>query len=264
MLKRIFINERVIMPAVLINGLIIFLLSFPTYYGNTSLLLLDDLFILFFAMEAIVKIAILKPKVYFADNWNVFDFILVLMSLPALMSSFMHIPMFVNFIMIFRLLRLFRLIRLIQFVPNMAHLIAGMGRAFRASLLVLIVLLFLNLILAVMSCHLFKEAAPEYFNNPLISAYTIFQMFTIEGWNEIPPMISEFYGNDVIEGLIRLYFVLIVLIGGVFGMSLANAIFVDEMTIDNNLELEKKIDQLQEEIKELKYLIVQQNERSND
>jgi len=41
------------------------------------------------------------------------------------------------------------------------------------------------------------------------------------------------------------------LMGGIFGMSLANAVFVDEMTMDNNLELEQKIDRLQEQIQAL-------------
>lgn len=258
MLKKIFIDERVIMSAVLLNALIIFFLSFPLYEENNYLLWLDDLFIIFFVLEALIKIAYLKPKAYFGDNWNLFDFILVLMSLPALMANFMYIPA-ASFIMIFRLLRLFRLIRLVQFVPNMAHLIEGMGRAFRASILILIVLMFLNLILAVLTCHLFSDAAPDHFSNPLISAYTIFQLFTIEGWNEIPPIISEYYGNDLISGLVRLYFVMIVLIGGVFGMSLANAIFVDEMTIDNNAALEEKVDQLSQEIQELKVILLQKD-----
>ena len=42
----------------------------------------------------------------------------------------------------------------------------------------------------------------------------------------------------------RVYFVLAVSIGGLLGISLANAVFVDEMTLDNNDELEAKIDKL--------------------
>ena len=41
-------------------------------------------------------------------------------------------------------------------------------------------------------------------------------------------------------------------------MSLANAVFVDEMTMDNNDELEKKIDQLQVQIGELKEMLKKQ------
>jgi voltage-gated sodium channel len=33
---------------------------------------------------------------------------------------------------------------------------------------------------------LFKEAASQYYNSPLISLYSTFEIFTIEGWFEIP------------------------------------------------------------------------------
>jgi len=60
-------------------------------------------------------------------------------------------------------------------------------------------------------------------------------------------------------GFSRFFFVLIVLIGGIFGMSLANAVFVDEMTMDNNKELEAKIDTLQDEITRIRELLEQRN-----
>ena len=76
-------------------------------------------------------------------------------------------------------------------------------------------------------------------------------MFTVEGWNEIPKLIAERMDNPVLEWVARFYFVSIVLIGGIFGMSLANAVFVDEMTMDNNEAIEAKIDTLQLQVKEL-------------
>ncbi|MFK7906638.1 MAG: hypothetical protein AB8B69_16020, partial [Chitinophagales bacterium] len=53
----------------------------------------------------------------------------------------------------------------------------------------------------------------------------------------------------------RLYFVFVVLTGGIFGLSITNAIFVDEMTIDNTVVLEEKIDKLQEQINKLQSFI---------
>ena len=50
----------------------------------------------------------------------------------------------------------------------------------------------------------------------------------------------------------RLYFVVAVTIGGLLGISLANAVFVDEMTLDNNRDLEKKLDALTEEMAALR------------
>jgi len=45
-----------------------------------------------------------------------------------------------------------------------------------------------------------------------------------------------------------LYFIFVVLTGGIFGLSLVNSIFVDSMVSDNNDELEKKIDSLDSKI----------------
>jgi len=128
----------------------------------------------------------------------------------------------------------------------MKHILVGLGRAFKASVFVLLALAFLNLLLSIISCQLFGEDVPKLFETPITSSYTIFQMFTVEGW------------NANIAG-IRMYFVIIVLFGGVFGMSLANAIFVDEMTIDNNAVLEEKIDVLQEKIDQLQRTLAEKS-----
>ena len=134
-------------------------------------------------------------------------------------------------------------------------ILSGLGRALRASVFVLIVLLFLDLILAILTCHFYQAIAPEYFGNPLISAYTVFQLFTVEGWNEVADVIANNTTGEYAIGFSRLFFVLIVLIGGIFGMSLANAVFVDEMTMDNNKDLEAKIDKLQSEIAHIRELL---------
>jgi voltage-gated sodium channel len=96
-------------------------------------------------------------------------------------------------------------------------------------------------------------------------------MFTVEGWNEIPAAIVAHINENgenlsptrasLLIGLTRFYFVTVVLLGGVFGMSLANAVFVDEMTMDNNDALESKIDQLQNDIQELKTLLQQKKDQ---
>lgn len=57
----------------------------------------------------------------------------------------------------------------------------------------------------------------------------------------------------------RIYFVVILIAGGIIGLSLVNSIFVDAMVSDNNDDLERevkklnqKIDILTDEIRQLK------------
>lgn len=254
MLKNLFLDERKVMIAILVNTVVLFLLYFPQFAGNIYLEVIDQLFILFFVTEALVKISVYKPRGYFANSWNRFDFTIIVLSLPALLVHIIPIPD-TSLIILLRLFRLIRLIRFIRFIPNLTQVMAGLGRALQASVFVLLALVVINFLLALFTCHLYARIAPEYFGNPLVSAYSIFQMFTIEGWNDIPNLIASRTENTWIIGLTRVYFVIIVLVGGIFGMSLANAVFVDEMTIDNNRVLEDKIDVLQREIQELKELI---------
>lgn len=257
MLASFFTTERNMMVAVLLNTIIIFLLAFPDLNNNIPLVTLDYFFVLLFTIEAIVKISTYGRKAYFQNGWNVFDFIIVILSLPSFFTFIELIPD-LSFILLLRVLRLFRLLRFMAFVPNMKQLLSGLARAFKASIFVLIVLLGYNLILAILTCHLFGEVAPDYFGDPLISAYTIFQLFTVEGWNEISENVASKFGEQQlywIKGLTRFSFMLIVLSGGIFGMSLANAVFVDEMTIDNNAELEHKIESLETKIDQLREIL---------
>jgi voltage-gated sodium channel len=291
-LKELFLVEKNVLIAILINAIVICLLYFPEYEDNFYLTFIDHIFIVFFLIEAIVKIYTFKPSAYFASNWNRFDFFIVVVSLPSLLVNIMPLPD-TSLFLILRLFRLARLVRFIHFVPNLTKIILGLGRAIKASVFVLLALLFFNFLLSIFTCHFYAKVAPEYFGNPLISSYSIFQMFTVEGWNEIPATIAKkmMIKNDekvfeeagieqgselIIEelppsvqeelkrtrrraglmiGLTRFYFVLVVLVGGIFGMSLANAVFVDEMTMDNNDLLEQKIDSLQGEIAEIKELL---------
>ncbi len=265
MLKRIFLSERNMMTAIVINGIVIFLLYFPSWHDNLVLDLLDHAFIFIFLIEALVKIRDLGWKAYIKENWNRFDFALVVLSLPSIFVYFFPFTD-ASSLLLLRLFRLVRLVRFISFIPHMDEILEGLGRAIRSSVFVLLALFFLNFLLAIFTCHFYGKLAPELFGDPIQSLYSIFQMFTVEGWNEIPATVSENMkasaegSTYTSEWLMRLYFVMIVLIGGIFGMSLANAVFVDEMTIDNNRVLEGEVRELRAELRELKEFLVKREE----
>ncbi|MBE0661676.1 MAG: hypothetical protein IH597_04330 [Bacteroidales bacterium] len=94
-----------------------------------------------------------------------------------------------------------------------------------------------------MSFHLFNGSGSEYFESPMIALYSTFKIFTVEGWSEIPEQIAANYSSTS-SLFIYLYFIILVLTGGILGLSIVNSIFVDAMVSDNNDALEKKIDNL--------------------
>lgn len=254
MLKRFFLREENMLVAIILNSIVIFALHFPSLADINWLEYIDHFFIMIFALEAAIKIRAYGWETYWASNWNRFDLILVLGSMPSLLTGFLPVPD-TSLLIVFRLFRLLRLVRFLRFIPGMTKIISGLGRALKASVFVVLALVFLNILLSLMTCEFYGDIAPEHFGNPFSSSYSIFQLFTVEGWNEIAQSVAERTDHPVLMGLTRFYFVMIVLLGGIFGMSLANAVFVDEMTMDNNDELEAKIDQLHDEIKELKELL---------
>ena len=261
MFNRFFLSERNIIIAILVNAFIIFLLYFPEFHNNRFLIDFDHFFVIFYLVEAIVKLRVLKTKKYFSSRWNIFDFIIVAVSLPSLLTYFIPFPD-TSFLKILRLFRLVRLVRFFKFVPNIDMIVTGLGRAMKSVFFVFIALIFLNFILALITCHFYGSVAAEYFGNPLTASYSIFQMFTVEGWHDIPATIAERMDDPLQIGAMRFYFVMVVLIGGIFGLSLANAVFVDEMTMDNNKALEEKIDQLQTQVSELKEIVLADKQQS--
>lgn len=268
-LNKIFLSDKLILLAIVLNSIVITWMAFPVfrnhhkdpYQWHDVITNIDQFFIWFFVIEMLVKFKALGLKKYFASNWNKFDFFLVIVSLPSILlhlapDMFYFIPQ-TSLILVFRMFRLLRMFRFLKFIPNMAHIIKGIGRAAKASVFVFVALIFLNFMFGLFTCHMFGDIAPEKFGDPFTSMYSIFQIFTIEGWYEMPQALDGKLGSSFAEGLAKLYFIMIVLVGGIMGMSLVNAIFVDEMTMDNNDDLEDKVDNLQEQIAELKAIMLE-------
>jgi voltage-gated sodium channel len=265
MLKRLFCSETNILVLIGFNALVLTLLYFPAFDRNPWLEGIDKIITILFVIEAAVKIGAWGVKGYFGNAWNRFDFLLVTLSLPSTLAMWLPLPD-TSFWLMLRLFRLARLVRLFRFVPHIEKLLAGLGRAVKSSFLVMAVLAFFNFLLAMINCHFFRHVCPDMFGDPFQAMYTMFQVFTIEGWNEIPLEIkncvekqnlsNRLFSGEMIVALTRIYFATTMLLGGIFGLSLANAVFVDEMTIDNTEDLETKVDQLSRQLEEIRDLLM--------
>ena len=252
-MNRNLINEKVVFTIIVINAIAIFLNAFPyiNQITNDSLFWVDYICALYFIIELFLKIKIFSFQQYWSNGWNRFDFIVVISSSPVLLSPIFDLKTF-SVLLILRLSRLLRLFKILTFIPNRDSILNGIVRALKASIGVFIALLFLNFLFAMGATLLFGQDAPEYFRNPFISFYSLFKIFTVEGWYEIPDILVNKSDSMFSAFFIRFYFVSSVLVGGILGLSLANAVFVDEMTADNTVKAEKLILELKEEIKELR------------
>jgi voltage-gated sodium channel len=248
-LKRFFTNDNMMLVLVLVNTGIIFISGFIPNQGGT-LLIVDSIFTLLFLFEAIVKIQVRGFSEYWSDGWNRFDFIIVLLALPACINIFGNVFPGTSILLSLRTMRAFKSFRLLKFIPNIESLLNGIRLAFKASFIVAIGLIVLLLVFSIITTFLFGNAAPEYFGNPGLSVYSIFRLFTIEGWYDMPEAIATNSGAAMAV-FARIYFSILLFLGGIIGMSLVNSIFVDAMAADNNDEVLEKLSQLEKKIDEM-------------
>ena len=67
----------------------------------------------------------------------------------------------------------------------------------------------------------------------------------------MPEAIAESSGTGMAV-FARIYFSILLFMGGIIGMSLVNSIFVDAMAADNNDDVLQKLEQLEKKIDEMR------------
>lgn len=249
-LKKLFLNEHAIMAIILLNAIVIYL---QTAGYDWPWLMWTDLFCtLIFCIEMLVKWHEYGVRAYWKDGWNRLDGTLVILSLPSLLTPFVTVEgAGLSVLLVLRLLRVLKFFRVMHFFPNFGKIVTGFKLAMRESWAVLASFAVIIVIFGLINCSLFKELAPAYFATPLDSIYSVFRMFTIEGWYEIPDTVAAAVSMPFMAHVVRLYFCLLLIGGGIIGMSFINSVFVDAMAEDNNDDVKYQLKNMEEKIDQL-------------
>lgn len=252
MIKRLFLNDKFILVLIILNTCVLFLNGYLPQRNSPGLLLfIDNLITALFIVELVFKIEAWGFKTYFKSSWNRLDFVLVVVSIPALITFLFNIGIKdYSFLLVFRILRVFKAFRFFKFIPNVQQLIAGVKRAMKASVFILTGFIVYIFIIGIFSFYLFGRSGTPYFSDPLVSLYSIFKIFTVEGWFEIPESIIAGYSGWQ-AFFTYLYFIAVVLTGGIFGLSIVNSIFVDAMLSDNTDSIEAKIEDVDKKLTDI-------------
>ena len=248
---KFLIAEYLVLGIICLNIGINIALGFPAVRAEWEypLVLADLACLWYFVVEIALKIYVFGWTGFWSKGMNRFDFCIVLASSPTLIAPFAETQF--SALLALRSARLIRLLRILRFVPDAERLWAGVSRALRASVGLILALFLYNLVLGLMACHLFHDVAPEHFGDPMESLYTLFKAFTIEGWYEIPDLIAAENPHQPWLGtLARGFFVIAVITGGLLGLSIVNAVLVDEMVQDNQDALEREVAALRTELAE--------------
>lgn len=126
---RFFVSEGTIVTVLLINTAVFMSVALDPQiiakYGHW-IEHVDVACVLYFVFEASVKLSVLGPRNYFRSRWNIFDFAIVIASLPVLVAAFVNLPenlfAVVMTLRFARFLRVLRMIRYVNAVPAMTRL----------------------------------------------------------------------------------------------------------------------------------------------
>ena len=136
------------------------------------ILALDALCLSIFVAELAVKIFVLRGQ-FFREGWNIFDFLIVAIAL---------IP-FGHGLSVLRALRILRLFRVISVAPTLRRVVEGLVNALPGMGSVFLLMGIVFYIGSVMATKLFGAAFPEWFGSLGRSAYSLFQIMTLESWS---------------------------------------------------------------------------------
>lgn len=143
---------------------------------SSSILLIDKIILSVFVFELALKLYAYRFS-FFKSGWNVFDFVIVGIALIPASGS----------LSILRALRILRVLRLLSIVPQMRRVISAIGYSIPGMMSVISVLMLIFYVSAVLATKLFgmheDPQMQEWFGSIGASAYTLFQIMTLESWS---------------------------------------------------------------------------------
>jgi voltage-gated sodium channel len=216
--------------------------------ANAELLhTIDTTILVLFSIELLLKLVVYRRD-FFRSGWNWFDFIIVAISWAPTSGA----------LSVLRAFRILRVLRLLSVVPQMRRVIGALGHSLPGMASVVGVLSIIFYVSAVLTTKIFGSHndanMQEWFGSISASAYTLFQVMTLESWSMgiVRPTMELF-------PLSWVFFVPFIIITSFAVLNLFIGIIVDAMQVmheeegkpkqttatkEDMLILEEKIDKL--------------------
>ena len=238
---------RFLIAVILINAVTLGLETSPAVMDRAGglILTIDSICLSIFVAELVARLYALGLR-FFRSGWNVFDFIIVGISLAPTGEGFS----------VLRAMRILRVLRVISVTPSLRRVVDGLGRALPGMGSVFLLISIIYYIAAVMATKLFAASFPEWFGTLGASAYSLFQIMTLESWSMgIVRPVMEVYPHAwafFVPFILMTTFAVLNLIVGLIVNSMqeaasedqrAEAHVFEETVLARLTEIERKIDQ---------------------
>lgn len=166
--------RNVVLAVILFNAVILGLETSKPIMARAGdlIVLLDKICLAIFVAELVAKLVAYRAR-FFRDGWNIFDFIIVGISLVPAAQGFSAL----------RALRILRVLRVVSVAPNLRRVVEGFVTALPGMASVFLLMALIFYIAAVMATKLFGNSFPEWFGTLGASGYSLFQIMTLESWS---------------------------------------------------------------------------------
>ncbi|MGI6879665.1 ion transporter [Microbacterium sp. gxy059] len=214
-----------------IIGLIVFnavILGLETYPAITRehgdlLAVVNGVVVAVFAVELALRLYAFGWR-FFADGWNVFDFVVVVAALIPSGSASAAL----------RLLRLLRVFRLLSVVRSMRVVVRALGAAMPGVLSMGGLLLMILYVFAIASTTLFASLDPENYGDLGRTFASLYRIVMGDGWGDVVVPLAT--GHPWVWA----YFIVFSLIGAVVLLNLFVAVVVEAMNRIQTAELQQE------------------------
>ena len=171
----------------------------------------------FFTVEILIRIFAERSLVnFFKDGWNVFDFLIVSVSLIPIGGA--------ESVFVVRLLRIVRILRIITVVPAFRHIIDSLVKTIpRVGFIALLMFIFIY-IWGALGTLFFDEVDPEHWGNIGVAMLTLVQVATYDDWGAI------MWELIVVYPIAWIYFVSFIIVNAVVLLNMVIGVIVDVMT----------------------------------
>ena len=228
--------------------------SWQATYGPV-LYWVDKVILVIFTIELALKFFAYRLS-FFRSGWNLFDLAIVTIAWVPTSGT----------LAVLRALRILRVLRLISVVPQMRRVVAAIGHSIPGMVSVVGVLGLIFYVSAVLATKLFgthpNADMQEWFGTISASAYTLFQIMTLESWSmgvvrptmQLFPWAWAFFLPFII---ITSFAVLNFFIGIIVdSMQMAQKLEAQETGQDDDMPMtQKEFRLLQRELSELKQMM---------
>jgi voltage-gated sodium channel len=194
---------------------------------------LDTLITVIFLAEISIRfIAEPKRRTFFLNPWNLFDTLVVLISLIPIDNSDMAL--------VARLVRVFRVLRMVSIVPELRMLLNSLLKALPQLGYVLLLMFIIFYIYAAIGATLFESINPILWGDIAISMLTLFRVMTFEDWTDV------MYETMAIYPLSWFYYLSFIFFAAFAFLNMVIGIVVNVMNRENEKLLQQQADELQE------------------